>query len=87
MAEGTLPPTVAATSAVVIPRDALEDGALRAAAQALATGQADALTLRAGDGRVTLARTPASRAWRAPGGLAGITHLTLTYVPKDPGTP
>jgi cyanophycinase-like exopeptidase len=79
--------SVDATSPVAVPRDALEDGALRAAAQALATGQADKLTLRAGDGRVTLARTPASRAWRASDGLAGITHLTLTHFPKDPQTP
>lgn len=79
--------TVDATASVDVPRDALDDGALRAAAQALATGQAEALTLRAGKGRVTLARTPASRAWRAPGGLAGINNLTLTYVPKDPKTP
>ena len=78
---------VAADGDVGMPRDALEDGALRAAVQALATGTQDAVTLRAGVGRVTLARTPASRAWRAPGGLAGLTNLTLHYFPKDAKAP
>ena len=83
----TLAEAVNATAAVEVPRDALEDGALRAAAQAIATGKADTVRLRAGDGRVTLARTPDSRAWRAPGGLAGITNLTLHYLPKDSKAP
>jgi len=78
---------VTAAGSVRVPRDALEDGALREAVQALATGKDDTLTLRAGSGRVTLARTPASRAWRAPDGLAGLTNLTLHYFPKGAKAP
>ena len=83
----TLAGQVPAAEALRVPRDALEDGALRAAVQALASGKQDALTLRAGEGRVTLARTSASRAWRAPGGLAGLTNLTLHYFPKESKAP
>ena len=80
----SLATTVAASGALARPRDALEDGALRDAVQQLATGQRDAVTLRAGEGRVVLARTAESRAWRAPGGLAGLTHMTVHYHRKSP---
>lgn len=69
------------------PADALADGALRDAAQWLASGESESLRLRAGAGYVTLSRTADSRAWRAPGGLAGLSHLTLHYFPKDPPQP
>jgi hypothetical protein len=62
------------------PVDALADGALRAAAALLASGR-EQITLRAGDGRVVLARSPQTRVWRAPGGGVGILGLTLNYEP------
>lgn len=62
------------------PVDALADGALRSAAALLASGR-EQITLRAGDGRVVLARSPQTRVWRAPGGGVGILALTLSYEP------
>ncbi len=63
-------------------RDALDEGALRAAAARLARGDIDHLRLRAGDGRVLLSRTPATRAWRSPTGGVGILNLSLRYEPE-----
>ena len=87
--EGTvlLAEAVMASPGLDVPADALDEGALRLAAQAIATGKADTLTLRAGRGSVVLARTSASRAWRAPGGMAGITNLTLHYFPRGQQAP
>ncbi len=78
---------VPAAGPVRTPRDALDDGALRDAVQMLASGKKDSLTLRAGSGRVTLSRTPDTRAWRSPAGVAGLTHLTLRYVPEGTRSP
>ncbi len=78
---------VSAAKSLRVPRDALDDGALRDAVQALATGKQDSVTLRAGSGRVTLSRTPATRAWRSSTGVAGLTDLTLRYFPKDTRVP
>lgn len=78
---------IRAAGKVRTPRDALEGGALRDAVQVLASGWKKSLTLRAGSGRVTLSRTRETRAWRSPTGMAGLTHLTLRYVPEGPRTP
>lgn len=85
--QAKLPARVAAAGSVRTPRDALKDGALRDAVQILATGRKQSLTLRAGSGKVTLSRTPDTQAWRSPAGVAGLTHLTLRYVPEGSRTP
>ena len=62
------------------PQDALERGALRAAAQALAGGQAKA-QLRADAARVELMRSGETRQWTGTNGLAGVSALQLTATP------
>ena len=63
-----------------VPDSALDDAALRQAAQGLATGR-DRATLAAGTATATLARTPQSRAWLGDNGLAGISDLLLRLAP------
>ncbi len=63
-----------------VPDSALDDGALRQAAQALATGR-ERVVLAAGAATATLARTPQSRAWLGDNGRAGISDLLLRIAP------
>jgi cyanophycinase-like exopeptidase len=66
-------------AAIESPSDALADGALRDAAQILAAGRIPSLRLKAGNGSVTLLRTPQTRAWKSPRGNAGVLNLVLRY--------
>lgn len=65
-----------------VPGDALDDGALRAAAMRLAAGE-DRVALPAADGVATLSRTADTRAWRLAGARAGASHLILEWNPED----
>ena len=78
----TGPQTLSTTlddAAIKPPTDALADGALRDAARLLASGRSESLRLKAGQGSVTLLRTPQTRAWKSPRGNAGVLHLVLRY--------
>lgn len=64
-----------------VPSDALDDGALRAAAARLAAGE-DRVALPAAGGTATLSRTAETRAWRRAGARAGASHLILEWTPE-----
>lgn len=76
---GALPPVAMHDAATAPPGDALADGALRAAARAIAEGRAVA-SQRAGDARASLVTTPETRAWTGERGT-GITGLRLALSP------
>jgi len=57
--------------------DALQDGALRAVAQQMATNTVQHTTLKAQTAKVTLVTTPETSAWVGPQGQIGVTHLIL----------
>lgn len=65
-----------------MPVDALDDGALRAAAARLAAGEAS-VRLPAAGGIATLSRSADTRAWRSQDGRAGASHLILQWTPGD----
>ena len=73
---GEHPPSASA------PADALDDGALRAAAARLAAGE-DRVVLPAAGGTATLSRTADTRTWRQAGARAGASHLILEWTPGD----
>ncbi|MGY6518761.1 MAG: hypothetical protein ACXIUZ_08600 [Lysobacteraceae bacterium] len=80
---GTVQACADAPDAGDVPGDALDPGALRAAARALAACGAEGLTLRAGPGTATLART-ADTAVVRHGEHLGIGPLILTWTPDRP---
>lgn len=57
--------------------DALQDGALRAVAQQMATNSVQQTTLKAETAKVTLTRTPETSTWIGPQGQIGVTDLIL----------
>ena len=57
--------------------DALQDGALRAAAQQIANTKAQQIMLKADTAKLTLASTPETTAWIGPQGQIGVTDLIL----------